>query len=239
MFDLVPLIPVLAVYILAAVVPAVVLLCYIYRHDTVEKEPTGLLICLLGLGIVAAVCSGVLESVGQRILDLLLPSGSRLYLILLAFLVVAAVEEGAKFLFLKRCTWNHPAFNYRFDAIVYAVFVSLGFAAFENVQYVLQYGLSVALPRALLAVPGHMSFAVCMGIYYGRAKLCRGWGDEAGERRNLRAALLFPVLLHGFYDACAMIGSSRSTAVFVVFVVLMFFKVFRQVKRESATDLPV
>lgn len=239
MFYLVPLIPVLAVYILAAVVPAVVLLCYIYRHDTVEKEPTGLLICLLGLGIAAAVCSGILESLGQRLLGLLLPSGSRLYLILLAFLVVAAVEEGAKFFFLKQCTWNHPAFNYRFDAIVYAVFVSLGFAAFENVQYVLQYGLSVALPRALLAVPGHMSFAVCMGIYYGRAKLCRGWGDEAGAWHNLRMGLLFPVLLHGFYDACAMIGSSRSTMIFLVFVVLMFCKVFHQVKRESATDAPV
>lgn len=239
MFYLAPLIPILVDYILAAVVPAVVLLCYIYRHDTVEKEPMGLLLCLLGLGIVAAVCSGILESIGQRLLGLLLPSGSRLYLILLAFLVVAAVEEGTKFFLLKRRTWNHPAFNYRFDAIVYAVFVSLGFAAFENVQYVLQYGLSVALPRALLAVPGHMSFAVCMGIYYGRAKLCRGWGDAPGERRNLRAGWVFPTLLHGFYDACAMIGSSRSTVVFLVFVALMFRKVFRQVKRESATDVPV
>lgn len=239
MFYFVPLIPVLAVYILAAVIPAVVLLGYVYRNDTVEKEPPGLLLSLALIGAAAAVCAGVLEAAAQRLLSLLLAPGSRIYTILSAFLVVAAVEEGIKFYFLKRRTWNHPAFNYRFDGIVYAVFVSLGFAAFENVQYVLQYGLSVALPRALLAIPGHMSFAVCMGIYYGRAKLCRGWGDEKGMRKNLGAGYLFAVILHGFYDACAMIGSTRSTVLFLVFVVLMFIKVFRQVKRESATDVPV
>lgn len=239
MLYLAPLIPVLAVHILAAVVPAVVLLCYIYRNDTVEKEPPGLLVSLLLLGVAAAVCSGVLESVGQRLLGLLLPAGSRLYTVLFAFLVVAAVEEGSKLLLLKRRTWTHPAFNYRFDGIVYAVFLSLGFAAFENIQYILQYGLSVALPRALLAVPGHMSFAVCMGIYYGRAKLCQGWGDGVGTRKNLRAGYLFSAALHGFYDACAMIGTTWSTVLFLAFVVLMFCKVFRQVKRESATDVPV
>ena len=172
-------------------------------------------------------------------LTLLVDPGSPVYTILLAFLVVAAVEEGTKYWLLKRRTWNHPAFNYRFDGIVYAVFVSLGFAAYENIQYVLHYGLSVALPRAFLAVPGHMSFAVCMGIYYGRAKLCEGWGDYDGVRKNLRTGYLFAVFLHGFYDACAMIGTTRATILFLAFAALMFFKVYRQLKRESLTDAPV
>lgn len=239
MFYGLPILPVLAIYILAAVIPAVVLLRYIYRHDTIEREPPGLLCVLLLMGVVAALCASVLESIAQTILSLLVDPGSPVYTILLAFLVVAAVEEGTKYWLLKRRTWNHPAFNYRFDGIVYAVFVSLGFAAYENIQYVLHYGLSVALPRAFLAVPGHMSFAVCMGIYYGRAKLCEGWDDYDGVRKNLRTGYLFAVFLHGFYDACAMIGTTRATILFLVFVALMFFKVYRQVKRESVTDAPV
>lgn len=179
LFPMLPLLPILAVYILAAVLPAAFLLRYIYRHDTVEKEPPGLLVLLLLMGVVAAVCSGFLESLAESFLTLLVRSSSPIYTVLLAFLVVAVIEEGMKFLLLKRCTWNHPAFNYRFDGIVYAVFVSLGFAAFENIQYVLHYGLSVALPRALLAVPGHMAFAVYMGLFYGRAKRSRGRGDIA------------------------------------------------------------
>ena len=234
-----PMLPILAVYILAAVLPAIILLRYIYKHDTVEKEPPGLLLTLLFMGVIAALCATVLEAVFQTVLDLLVDPGSPAYTILLAFLVVAVVEEGTKFWLLKRRTWYHPAFNYRFDGIVYAVFVSLGFAAYENITYVLHYGLSVALPRALLAVPGHAAFAVIMGVFYGRAKLCEGWGDLVGARRDLWTGYLCAVLLHGFYDTCAMIGTGISTVVFLAFVTLMFLGIFRLVKKESATDAPV
>lgn len=233
------MLPLLAVYILAAVLPAALLLRYIYRQDTVEKEPPGLLVTLLFLGVAAALASGILERLARTVLNMLVDLGSPAYTVLLAFLVVALVEEGSKFYLLKERTWNHPAFNYRFDGIVYAVFVSLGFAAFENIQYVLHYGLSVALPRALLAVPGHMSFAVYMGVFYGRAKLCESRGDKGGSRRDLAAGYLSAVLLHGIYDSCAMIGSMLSTALFIVFVLLMYRGVYRLLKRESATDAPV
>ena len=230
---------ILAVYILAAVLPARFLLRYIYRHDTVEKEPAGLLMSLLLMGVAAALCSGVLEGLGEAVLYRLVDPGSPLYTVLLAFFVVALVEEGTKFLFLHARTWRNPNFNYRFDGIVYAVFVSLGFAAFENIQYVLHYGLSVALPRAIFAVPGHMSFAVFMGLFYGRAKLYEAWGDRRRCRGSLIRAYGTSVLLHGFYDACAMRGTGMAMVVFLVFVVLMFRSAFKHVKQESFTDEPV
>ena len=236
MFFITPMLSILAVYILAAVLPAIILLRYIYKHDTVEKEPPGLLLTLLFMGVLAALCATVLEAIFQTVLDLLVDPGSPVYTILLAFLVV---EEGTKFWLLKRRTWYHPAFNYRFDGIVYAVFVSLGFAAYENITYVLRYGLSVALPRALLAVPGHAAFAVVMGAFYGRARLREGWGDLREARRDLWTGYLFAVFLHGFYDTCAMIGTGTSTVAFLVFVALMFLGIFRLVKKESATDAPV
>ena len=239
LFPIPPLLPILAVYILAAVLPAALLLRFVYRHDTVEKEPPGLLLRLLLMGVLAALCSSFLEGLAQTLMDLIVSPRSPLYTVLLAFLVVAMVEEGTKFWLLRRCTWRHPAFNYRFDAIVYAVFVSLGFAAYENIQYVLSYGLSVALSRALLAVPGHMAFAVYMGVFYGRAKLRAGWGDGRGVRRNLRLAYLWPVFLHGFYDTCAMSGTALATGVFLVFVAVVFLSVYRILKRESARDAPV
>jgi len=231
--------PVLAIHILAAVLPAMVLLCYIYRKDTVEKEPAGLLLRLLLMGVLAALCASVLEGVGEFLLDVFVSPQSPAYIALLAFLVVALVEEGTKLWLLRRATWHHPAFNFRFDGVVYAVFVSLGFAAFENIQYVFHYGLSVALPRALLAVPGHMAFAVYMGLFYGRAKCCDSQGDEAGAGRNLWMGYFWAVFLHGFYDTCAMTGTSLATGIFLLFVLVMFSRAFRLVKRESAADTPV
>ena len=234
-----PILPVLSLYILAAVLPAVLRLRYVYLHDTVEKEPPGLLALFLLMGVVSAVVSGFLETLAQTVLNLLVSADSPLHLVLLAFLVVAMIEEGTKFFLLKRCTWNHPAFHFRFDGVVYAVFVSLGFAAFENIPYVLTYGLSVALPRALLAVPGHMAFAVYMGIFYGRAKCCEADGDFRGMRSNLRRSCLWAIFLHGFYDTCAMAGTFWASVVFIVFIAVVFLRVYRLLKRESAADEPV
>ena len=154
-----PLFAVALIYGAAALLPAIYLMKYIYRKDTVEKEPSMLLMSLLIYGVIAELISIALEGIGTKILNSLMDQSTVGYTLVLAFVVVAMVEEGAKFAMLKRRTWREVNFNYRFDGIVYAVFISLGFAAFENIGYVLGYGLSVAPARALLAVPGHMSLA--------------------------------------------------------------------------------
>lgn len=234
-----PVYSMLIIYVLAAVIPAAILMCYIYKKDRIEREPPWLLGSLVLLGVAAALVAIVLEILGQSILDSLVSVNNPKYILLLAFLVVAAVEEGTKFFFLYRRTWRDPNFNYRFDAIVYAVFVSLGFAAFENIKYVFNYGLSVALPRALLAIPGHMGFAVFMGFFYGRAKLCFTFGDRSGCKLNLISGYLAAVFLHGVYDTCCMTGTARSTLIFVVFVLAMYLAVYFLIKHEAKTDAPV
>lgn len=239
MFFILPTVTVLWIYIFAAVLPAVFLLRIIYQADTIEKEPGSLLWSLLLMGFFAALAAIAIEELIDSYLVTVLDKNSATYSIVSAFLGVAAVEEGAKFFFLKIRTWKDPNFNYRFDGVVYAVFVSLGFAAFENVGYVFGYGLSVSISRAFLAVPGHMGFAVFMGAFYGRAKLCADRGNPVGKVGNLIAAYLTAVCLHGFYDACAMIGNVLSTLLFILFVVIMYVVVIRKVKRESATDEPV
>ncbi len=239
MIFMLPSLAILAIYFLAAVVPAAFLMLYIYKKDTVEKEPPMLLLTLVLAGVVSALISIVFETIGVNILAALVNEGGAVYTILLAFLVVAVVEEGAKFLLLKLRTWRNPSFNYRFDGVIYSVFVSLGFAAFENVKYVFGYGLSVAFPRAILAIPGHMGFAVFMGVFYGRAKMCELRGDRAGKTANLLAGYLIAVFLHGFYDACAMLGTSLSALLFIVFVIVMYIVVIRLIKKEARTDRPL
>jgi RsiW-degrading membrane proteinase PrsW (M82 family) len=227
------------IYLIAALLPALFLMRYVYRMDTVEKEPPGLLAGLVFLGVAAALVAVIFETLGTGVLSAFVQQDEPAYTIILAFLVVAVVEEGAKFLFLLWRTWRDPNFNYRFDGIVYAVFLSLGFAAFENISYVMGYGLSAALYRALLAIPAHMGFAVFMGLFYARAKRCSDEGNVFGKRLNLWAAFLTAVFLHGFYDACAMMGTVLSTLLFAAFVIAMYIIVIRIVKSESRNDQPV
>lgn len=234
-----PIMSILGIYVLAAVLPAFFLLRYIYKMDTVEKEPPYLLWSLLLVGVLAALASIVLENIGSVIINSTLDNSDPYYYIIFAFLVVAVVEEGTKLFFLKRRSWRDPNFNFMFDGIVYSVFVSLGFAAFENIKYVFTYGLSVAMPRALLAVPGHLGFAVFMGVFYGRAKLCESRGHYFASKVNMAMGYAAAVFLHGFYDSCCMIGTRQATTVFVVFVVAMYFIVFHMIKRASSKDRPV
>lgn len=227
---------ILALYIAAAVIPALLLMKFIYNKDTVEKEPGYLLKALVIGGVLAALLSIVLETVGTRLLSAGVSSGSPIFVILLAFLVVAAVEEGTKLFFLKRRSWKDPNFSHLFDGVVYSAFVSLGFAAFENIGYIFGYGLGVFFARALLAIPGHLGFSVFMGIFYSRAKQCEIRGDRLGCRVNLVLGYLIAVFLHGFYDSCAMIGTSGANLLFIVFVVVMYIVVYRLIKSASAHD---
>ena len=234
-----PFYTLMILYVLAAVLPAIFLMRYVYRQDHIEKEPRYLLASLVLRGVAAALAAIVLEILAKALLDAWVAPTNPKYTILLAFLGVAAVEEGTKFFFLYRRTWRDPNFNFRYDAILYAVFVSLGFAAFENVKYIFNFGLSIALSRAILAVPGHMGFAVFMGIFYGRAKLRFDCGDRNGCRGNLVLSYLAPVLLHGVYDSCCMSGTTQSTLIFILFVIVMYISVFALIKHESRTDTPV
>ncbi|MCR4751735.1 MAG: PrsW family intramembrane metalloprotease [Eubacterium sp.] len=226
--------------ILLAILPAALLMHYVYRQDKIEKEPPALLRKLILMGVLAAFLSMLLESIGERLLSLApIDPDSPLYMILTAFLVVAVVEEGAKYFLMHRCVWKHPAFDYRFDAIIYAVFTSLGFAAMENVMYVLGFGLSVVLARALLSIPAHMSFSVVFGVFYGRARKYANRGQMAQSRMSIFTGFLLAVFFHGFYDSCAMIGSTLSMILFALFMIVIYATVFFVVKSESRTDSPV
>ena len=227
------------IYTLAALLPAFFLLRYIYRQDKVEKEPVGLIVGLLLRGVLAALLAGMIERVGEFLLRIFIPQNNLLYPILMAFLVVAVTEEGAKMLLLKHRTWYDPNFNYRFDGVVYSAAVSLGFAAYENLLYVFRFGLGTAAVRAVLSVPGHTCFAVFMGIWYGRARQCVQRGNVPAAQSCLRRGFLTAVLLHGTFDACLMVNTNLSMMIFAVFVLVTYITAWRSVRRESYNDYPL
>ena len=231
-----PLFTVDAVYVAAAVIPAVFLMLYTYRMDKADKEPTGLLIKLIICGCLAAVPAYLLETVLQNYVLPQLPFHSYTAYYAVLALGIGLIEEGCKYFFLNRVTWDDPAFNYRFDGLIYAVFVSLGFAALENILYIYSYGLEIFLSRALLAIPAHFAFAVIMGSFYGAAKVQEVRGSHGMMRLNLMLAYLTAAALHGLYDALAMIGTDAAVIAFFAFVGVMYVVIYLKVRKESRTD---
>lgn len=228
--------------LLAALVPAAFLMVQVYRLDRIEKEPAGLLLKLVLFGALSGLAAGAIEGALTRLLDVTL-GGSMLRLMLENFLAVALVEEACKRWVVLKFAWRHPAFDYRFDAVVYCVFSALGFAALENILYVAEYGFAVAVSRALLSVPGHCFFAVYMGIYLGQAKMA----ERAMQRyyielpdetpgQYLRASLLVPTLLHGFWDFSLSVGGWLMTILFYLFVLAFFIDAYRKLRFAAGSD---
>lgn len=223
------------ILIAAAVIPAAILLVRIYRADRLEKEPKSLLVSLVLLGILSTSVAMALEQAGSRLLGVLLTPGGLPYNAVLYFGIVAYAEEGSKYFLLKRRTWRHPAFNCSFDGVVYAVFVSLGFALWENIGYVAMYGLGTALLRAVTAVPGHACFGVFMGLWYGIAKKYEYRGDTAAADACRRRALILSATLHGAYDFVATLNG-LFTLLFFAFVIVLFIAALGAVKKAAGSD---
>ena len=152
-----------------ALIPVVGLLLMIYFNDKKEKEPFGLLIAIFFAGVGSVIPALILEKLGGMVIG----TDSMIEGILHAMIVVGPAEELSKFLVLFLITWKNKNFNYSYDAIVYAVFASLGFAAIENINYTLFFGAGTALLRMFTSIPGHACFGVYMGFFYSRAKYAK------------------------------------------------------------------
>ncbi len=219
-----------------AVLPAVVLVWYIWRKDTVEKEPPALLAKLFGLGVLVTIPVIVVELAAEAMLGKFLVEGSLPYVFLENFYGIALVEEAGKYLVLKSQTWKSEHFNYMFDGVVYAVLVALGFATLENIFYVADGGVSTGIARALLSVPGHAIDGVCMGYFYGLAKRADLKGNANARGTNLVLALVAPTLLHGTYD---FLISIKLIGVFLIFEVIVTVLAIIHVNKFSREDAPL
>ena len=185
-----------------AVLPALILVYYVYTQDKLQREPTKNLVKAFFYGG-GSVFASLLISVPFMKMGLFPQEiHSTIDAFRTAFFGAAIPEETAKlvllWLFLRKC----KDFDERMDGIVYAVCVGMGFAAFENLEYVIGAGsqwVTVGLSRSLTAIPGHFGFAVVMGYFFSLYYFDSYRAPLAGLKM-----WLYPVLLHGTYDWIAM-----------------------------------
>ena len=211
--------------IIIALAPVFVIAIYIYIRDKYEREPIRLLLISLVVGclitIPIALIEGILAARGQAFEGLASAAWN-------AFLVAACTEELFKFIAFYLLIWRNRHFNEKFDGIVYASFISLGFAGIENILYVTDGGMSVGITRAFTAIPAHALFGVIMGYQFG---LARFYPKE--RVRRLFLALLIPILLHGIYDFILMSGHQYLLLAFIPFLIFLWLFGFRRIRQLS------
>lgn len=224
-----------------ALIPVVILILYIYFRDKNSPEPVGQLVKAFGMGILSVPLSLCL-SIPLGILGAY-PAESTTIVggITTAFFAAAIPEEVAKFFVLWLLVRKNRHFDENMDGIVYAVFVSLGFAALENIMYLFsntENFITVGVSRAIFAVPGHFCFGIIMGYYYS---LYRFWPFH--QRRNAALVLISPIMAHGIYDAILMVSDASPaisgilTVVFIIFCFWMWKYSAQRVRNHLQRDM--
>ena len=136
-----------------------------------RSEPAAAVIGTFVLGAVAAI---LLNSLIAPVADTAF--GSRDMLVatcLRTFWLVSAPEEAAKFVVLIAVARRFMAPDNPMSGVTFGAAVGLGFAAAENVGYLLvnvERWTSVAFVRSVVTVPVHGVLGIIAGVYVGRAR---------------------------------------------------------------------
>jgi RsiW-degrading membrane proteinase PrsW (M82 family) len=217
--------------LIIAIAPVLIILAYVYYRDKYEKEPLLLLVKGLISGMIIVIPVIIAEQLTYSLLPYLFKNeigmafGN-------AFFVAALCEEALKLIAVYQLIWRNKNFNERFDGIVYAVFVSLGFALVENIMYVFSNGLSTGLSRAFTAVPAHAMFGIMMGYYLGNARFIR-----IKRPLYLTMAFVAPFLLHGLYDFILMVKINWILFFFFPFLFFMVYRTNNKMKEHNENSI--
>lgn len=177
-----------------ALTPILIIVFYVYFKDKFEKESISFLFKNFLLGafgsiLISFAISGITFSFLPE-----LESYNVFHQFLKAFFIVALNEEFSKYVIVRYYAQRSNEFNEQYDGIIYAVMVSMGFAAVENIMYVIEGGITTGIVRAFTAIPAHATFAIIMGYFMGKAKF-----SNQKWKWNL-IGLLCAVIFHGAYD---------------------------------------
>jgi RsiW-degrading membrane proteinase PrsW (M82 family) len=176
--------------IVIALAPIVFLAWFIYTRDRYEREPRRLIVKTFLLGAILVLPVILAEVFGSFFIP---PSNDPLVLFLHFLVVVAFVEESSKYLAVRVSVYGSREFNEPMDGLVYGAIAGLGFAAPENLMYVLSRGAALGVIRAVLSVPGHALWGSIIGYYLARQKL-------TSRRSSGLAGLSVAVILHTIFD---------------------------------------
>jgi protease PrsW len=207
-------------YVGLAVLPAFVLLAWLYTRDQLHPEPKRVVyrLYLLGAGIVLP--AGLIE---RRLLQTGLDGANALgkwsTLLITTFFVAGMVEEFLKAAIVERAALQKGWMKTPIDAIIYSGATALGFATVENVLYVTSAGFSTAILRSVTAVPAHLMFGIIMGTFFAQSL----WAN-----RSRAWAYIVPALVHGLYDTFALSSSWLGDILLFIYLIVLLEQSLRR-----------
>lgn len=195
--------PLVGIFTVLSVIPAFFVAWYFWEADPTPKEPA------LGLGI-TFLFAGFAVGIALVVNTLTRPLFSAVPVVgtvLFFYMVVAPVEETAKWLAIRVHAYRRDYFDTAVAGAVYGAFAGLGFATFENLLYLVtdaSFGLrataETSIGRAAVA-PGHVLWSAIAGYYLGLSRK-----SPSHKGAIALKGLVVAGLLHGTYNVAVTYG---------------------------------
>lgn len=228
------------ILIVLSLIPIFLILNIIYAEDKIEKEPIKLLILVFIGGIISLFLTKFLASKYQYYLPFLIeenPGLEAYKIFLISFGEIGLIEELCKWLILYILIWHNKEFNYIYDAIVYAVFISLGFATIENFFYLWDTDFATLIVRSLFTIPGHAFFGIIMGYFFGYAKYYSKMEYKYNSFKYMYTSLFSVIILHGLFDYFLAFNNKYSTIIFIGYTLLLGVIAITRIKKVNELEL--
>ena len=189
----------------AAIAPALLVLWLVIAADERPGPPVKVWAAFL-LGAASISLLGVARAPFLSLLAV--TDNPRLALALRSIFGVAAPEEIVKILVIVAVSRRRQPFADPMDTVVYGAAAGLGFAAYENLAYLVQHPdmwRSLAVLRSVLTVPFHGALGIIAGAYLAIARSGTALGAHRRHRDWARISarisiLLVPLALHSGFD---------------------------------------
>lgn len=230
-----PFLGLLAVF---SALPALFLAGYFWYDDPTAREPIVTLAATFVLAVVFSSIAGVVNSITIPFFELFGIVGLTLFY----FLIVGPIEETVKWLAVRVYAYRTDSFRTVVDGVVYGAMAGVGFAAIENLIYIITFSveatptgfliqeeeaIAVATQRAFVG-PGHVIFSAWAGFYLGLAKFNQGKRGPIVVK-----GLLIAAFIHALYNTLVTtipLTLGTLIAFIVVFHGFWFALLYRKVR---------
>ncbi len=221
----------IALFIIS-ILPVIALLWFFEKQDKGRKEPKKLVRKVFWWGVISTIFAGTVGVFVDEIwFALNLPNIA--YIFLTSFITAALIEEAFKLFVVKKFAYNNEHFNEVMDGITYAIVASLGFAALENILYVMDGGLAVGLIRAVISVPAHALFSGVMGYYIGKARFL---SSDTQRRNIILKGYFFAVLYHGLFNFFLFTQNLAFIVLIVPLLITMILHLRQKIRQAHFED---
>ena len=204
--------------------PALYWIWLFYTSNRYKRSSIRLLILLFLGGISCGLLALTLNHIVEKYT--IFWSGAQDTIILLDFLppipayslgfwlMVGFNEEFAKLTVLLLLAYPSRDFLERYDGMLYAAVVALGFATIENAFYIQQYGMSILITRTLITLPTHIFMSAIMGYFMAQSHfaLKQASGSEIIYWPSILLILSgwsIAALLHASYDSLLSLNLNK------------------------------